>query len=67
MNGGQLAEEVTARQPEAKVLLMTGYSRDAIAHEWPADSGIEVLYKPLTQDALEQKVRAVLQASESGH
>jgi signal transduction histidine kinase/ActR/RegA family two-component response regulator len=65
MNGGQLAEEVTARQPEAKVLLMTGYSPDAVAREWPTDPGIEVLYKPLTQDALEQKVRAILQASES--
>jgi signal transduction histidine kinase/ActR/RegA family two-component response regulator len=65
MNGGQLAEEVTARQPEAKVLLMTGYSPDAVAREWPTDPGIEVLYKPLTQDALEQKVRAILQASAS--
>jgi signal transduction histidine kinase/CheY-like chemotaxis protein len=60
MNGGQLAEELMARQPEANVLLMTGYSPDAVAREWPTDSGIEVLYKPLTQDALEQKVRAVL-------
>jgi len=60
MNGGQLAAEVRARQPEAKVLLMSGYSRDAIAREWPVDSSIEVLHKPLTQDALEQKVRAVL-------
>jgi signal transduction histidine kinase/CheY-like chemotaxis protein len=66
MNGGQLAEQVMARQPEAKVLLMTGYSPDAVAREWPTDPGIEVLYKPLTQDALEQKVRAILQASESG-
>jgi signal transduction histidine kinase/CheY-like chemotaxis protein len=65
MSGGQLAEQLTARQPEAKVLLMTGYSPDAIAREWPTDPGIEVLYKPLTQDALEQKVRAILQASES--
>ena len=63
MNGGQLAEEVTARQPEAKVLLMTGYSPDAVAREWPTDPGIEVLYKPLTQDALEQTVRAILRAS----
>src|SRR5262249_26755919 len=60
MNGGQLAAEVRARQPEAKVLLMSGYSRDAIAREWPVDSSIEGLHKPLTQDALEQKVRAVL-------
>jgi signal transduction histidine kinase/ActR/RegA family two-component response regulator len=60
MNGVQLAEQVKARQPDARVLIMTGYSRDAIAEHWPADAGIEMLHKPLTQDALEQRVRAVL-------
>ena len=60
MNGVQLAEEVKARQPEARVLFMTGYSRDAIIDQWPVDAGVEMLHKPLTQDALEQKVRAVL-------
>jgi nitrogen-specific signal transduction histidine kinase/CheY-like chemotaxis protein len=60
MNGVQLAEEVKARQPEARVLFMTGYSRDAIIHQWPVDASIEMLHKPLTQDALEQKVYAVL-------
>lgn len=60
MNGVQLAEQVQARQPKARVLIMTGYSRDAIADQWPIDTNIEMLHKPLTQDALEQKVRAVL-------
>jgi signal transduction histidine kinase len=60
MNGVQLAEQVKARQPEARVLFMTGYSRDAIIHQWPDDASIEMLHKPLTQDALEQKVCAVL-------
>jgi signal transduction histidine kinase len=60
MNGVQLAEQVKARQPEARVLFMTGYSRDAIIHQWPVDADVEMLHKPLTQDALEQKVCAVL-------
>ena len=60
MNGRQLAEELKVRQPEAKVLFMTGYSRDAIVQQWPVDASIEMLHKPLTQDAIEQKVRAVL-------
>ena len=60
MNGGQLADEVKARQPEARVLFMTGYSRGAIIHRWPVDTGIEMLHKPLTEAILEQKVRAVL-------
>jgi DNA-binding NtrC family response regulator len=60
MNGGQLAEEVKARQPGARVLIMTGYSRDAIIDQWPADPGIEILHKPLTQDVLERKLRIVM-------
>jgi CheY-like chemotaxis protein len=60
MNGNRLAEEVRVRQPEARVLFMTGYSRDAITHQWPVDADIEILHKPLTQDALGQKVRAAL-------
>ena len=60
MNGVQLAEQVKARQPEARVLFMTGYSRDAIIDQWPVDASVEMLHKPLTQDALEQKVCAVL-------
>ena len=61
MNGRQLAEQLRARQPQAKVLFMTGYPRDTIGDQQsPADAGIEVLHKPLTQDELERSVRAVL-------
>jgi len=61
MNGGQLAKEVKARRPEARVLFMTGYSPSALAHQWPRDASAEtLLHKPLTEAALEQKVRAVL-------
>ena len=60
MNGVQLADEVIARQPEARLLFMTGYSRDAIADQWPGDAGVEILHKPLAQGVLEQKVRAAL-------
>jgi signal transduction histidine kinase/ActR/RegA family two-component response regulator len=60
MNGGQLAKEVKTRQPQARVLIMTGYSRDAVVDQWPVDAGIEILQKPLTQDALERKLRIVM-------
>jgi signal transduction histidine kinase/CheY-like chemotaxis protein len=60
MNGGQLAEEVKARQPEARVLFMTGYSRDAINSQWPTDPDVEVLHKPLMQNALERTLHATL-------
>ena len=60
MSGGELAEQVKARQPQARVLFMSGYSRDTIGKQWPTDAAIEILHKPLTQDALERSVRAIL-------
>jgi signal transduction histidine kinase len=61
MNGRQLAEEVKARQPEIKVLFMSGYSRDAIVQHGHVEAGIDVMQKPLTQEILEQRIRAVLE------
>jgi signal transduction histidine kinase len=60
MNGGQLAEQVKARQPGARVLIMTGYSREAVMDQWPVDPTIEMLQKPLSQDLLERKLRVVM-------
>ena len=60
INGGQLAEQLKARQPEARVLFMTGYSRGATDHLWPGETDLEVLHKPLTHETLEQKVRQIL-------
>lgn len=60
MNGGQLAKEVKARRPDARVLFMTGYSPSALADQWPRDADGQMLHKPLTEDAIEQKVRAAL-------
>lgn len=59
MNGARLARELKGRQQKAKLLFVTGYSRET-THHWSADSKIDILYKPLTQEALEQKIRAVL-------
>ena len=60
MNGSKLAEQLNARQPEAKVLFMTGYSADALIHQWPSNTDFEVLQKPLTHETVERKVRQIL-------
>ena len=39
---------------------MTGYSREAVIDQWPVDDSVEMLQKPLTHDALERKLRAVM-------
>jgi signal transduction histidine kinase/CheY-like chemotaxis protein len=57
MNGRQLADELRRRQPELKVLFMTGYSRDAVVHQGRLDSGVSLLQKPLNQTTLAAKIR----------
>jgi two-component system NtrC family sensor kinase len=60
MNGRQLAEALTARWPEMKVLFMTGYSRNAIVHHGRLDPGVNLLQKPVSTAELIRKVREVL-------
>jgi DNA-binding response OmpR family regulator len=61
MNGRQLAEEIKRRQPETRVLFMSGYGRDAIVQQGHIEAGVEVMQKPLTQQILERHIRAVLE------
>ena len=65
LNGRQLAEEIKKRQPAAKVLFMTGYSRDAIVHQGRLDPGVDLIQKPLTRLALSSKIRDLLDAPKS--
>jgi hypothetical protein len=51
---------VTARQPNTKVLFMTGYAPEAIMQDDRLDPGTEMLQKPLDQTVLEQRIYAVL-------
>jgi signal transduction histidine kinase len=60
MNGRQLAREMQNRLSSLKVLFITGYSGDAVAHQGRLDSGVSLLQKPLTQAMLATKVRDTL-------
>ncbi|HTS40662.1 MAG TPA: ATP-binding protein [Xanthobacteraceae bacterium] len=62
LNGRELAEQIKKRQPTAKVLFMTGYSRNAIVHQGRLDAGVDLIQKPLTQVALATKIRDLLDA-----
>jgi CheY-like chemotaxis protein len=63
MNGRQLAEKLSSRQPSIKVLYMTGYSRNAIVHQGRLDPGVSLLQKPITQVMLARRVRELLDKS----
>jgi signal transduction histidine kinase len=61
MNGGQLAEEIKRRQPDARVLFMSGYAPDAILQHGQIEPGAEVMQKPVTQQILADRIRHVLE------
>src|SRR5215470_7319178 len=61
INGRQLAEEVSRRYADIKVLFVSGYAKDAIVHNGVLDPGVELLSKPFTINRLRRKIAQVLQ------
>ena len=60
MNGRELAHHLYKLRPETRVLYMSGYSENAIAHDGILEEGITLLQKPFTLPALKAKVREKL-------
>jgi PAS domain S-box-containing protein len=60
MNGRTLAEKLVATRPGLKVLYMSGYTDDVIAHSGVLESGTLLIEKPFTARALLERVRAAL-------
>jgi PAS domain S-box-containing protein len=60
MNGRTLAEKLVAARPELRVLYMSGYTDDVIAHSGVLEAGTLLIEKPFTAVALLERVRAAL-------
>src|SRR5260370_1844327 len=60
MNGKEMADQMAASPPAIKVLFISGYSGDVIAHHGVLDAGVAYLPKPFTPDTLADKVREML-------
>ena len=60
MNGKQLAEEAKRRRPDLKVLMTTGYARNAILRDGKVDPTVQLITKPFSYAALAAKIRSVL-------
>ena len=60
MSGRVLAEQLTVRRPDMKVLYISGYEAHAIVHQGILDEGAPFLPKPFSNDALLQKIHKLL-------
>jgi signal transduction histidine kinase len=60
LNGRELADEARKRWPGLKVVLTTGYTRDAIVRQGMLEAGVELIVKPFTEADLARKIREVL-------
>ena len=60
MNGRELAETLQTPHPKLKVLFMSGYTANVIAHRGVLDAGVNFLQKPFSKLQLAEKVRQTL-------
>lgn len=60
MSGRELTNRLAAVRPELKVLYMSGYTDDVVAHHGVLPEGTAFLQKPFGADVLARKVREVL-------
>jgi len=60
MNGRQLADEASRRNPRLRVLFTTGYARNAIVHDSRLDPGVHLVTKPFTEAQLATALRELL-------
>jgi len=61
MNGRELAKTLQAACPGIKVLFMSGYTANVIAHRGVLDEGVNFIQKPFSNRDLAVKVREVLE------
>jgi two-component system cell cycle sensor histidine kinase/response regulator CckA len=60
MNGKELYTQVAEKRPGIRVLYMSGYTDNVIAHRGVLDEGVQFIQKPFTVQGLAAKVREVL-------
>jgi len=60
MNGKELYERLKADYPGLRVLFMSGYTDDVIAHHGMLEEGVSFIQKPFSINGLTEKIRQVL-------
>jgi PAS domain S-box-containing protein len=64
-SGVQLAQRLSASNPQMRVLYVSGYTADAIVHHGGHDSNFAFLSKPFSLSTLARKIRSVLDADQA--
>jgi two-component system cell cycle sensor histidine kinase/response regulator CckA len=62
-SGPELTRDLLAGRPALKVIYMSGYTDEAIVHHGVLKSGIAFMHKPFTSEALDRKIREVLEGT----
>ncbi|WP_010161173.1 PAS domain-containing protein [Sphingomonas sp. PAMC 26617] len=65
LNGRQVADAGRALRPGLTVLFITGYADNAVLDASQLDSGMRVMTKPFTMDALAQRINDMVSESSS--
>ena len=65
MNGRDLAGKLSALYPDIRILFMSGYTANVIAHQGVLDEGVHFIQKPFSMQELAAKVHEVLGVSSS--
>ena len=65
MNGLKLADKLSSLRPDLKVLYMSGYSANVIAHHGILDPNVNFIQKPFLNQDLAVKVHEILNNDES--
>jgi two-component system, cell cycle sensor histidine kinase and response regulator CckA len=66
MSGKELAQHLKQKRPDVKVLYMSGYTENFVSHQGILDADVALIEKPFAEDALVQRIRAILDASSGG-
>jgi CheY-like chemotaxis protein len=60
MGGRELAERMSGRRPETRILFVSGFTDDTVVRHGVLDEGVAFLQKPFTLESLSRTVRQVL-------
>ena len=60
MNGRDLAEQITRLYPDIRLLFMSGYTANIIAHQGVLEEGVLFIQKPFSMNDLGTRVREAL-------